>query len=216
MSESRKQIFDRLRQALGRPASSDGVPTAVSQRLTVHPRGPLPAWSEDSVQRFIDKVETAAGSVRRIASASEIPAAAGEYLSRQGLPAALTIAGSPLLQGLDWPQEIDIARREARDNDVATLSVANAAVAETGSLVLLSSDDTPTSLNFLPEHYICVLQRARIFDHMEDAWDLIRQEQGQMPRAVNFITGPSRTADVEQTIQLGAHGPRQLHILLLD
>ena len=42
---------------------------------------------------------------------------------------------------------------------------------------------------------------------MEDAWDL--------PRAINIVSGPSRTADVEQTIQLGAHGPRRLHVLLL-
>lgn len=215
MSDPRKQIFGRLRQALAR-RSGDDVPAAVTQRLAQHPRGPLPAWSQASEQRFIDKVETAAGSVRHIASATEIPAAVSEYLSRLGLPAALTIAGTPLLQGLDWPQEIDIARHEARADDIATLSVANLAVAETGSLVLLSSPDTPTSLNFLPEHFLCVLSRARIVDHMEDAWDLIRQEQGGMPRAVNFITGPSRTADVEQTIQLGAHGPRQLHILLLD
>jgi L-lactate dehydrogenase complex protein LldG len=49
----------------------------------------------------------------------------------------------------------------------------------------------------------------------EDGWDRLR-EGGGMPRAINFITGPSRTGDIEQRIELGAHGPRRLHIILVD
>lgn len=216
MSKSRSEILGRLRQALAHQAATEDMPTPVKQRLTNHPPGPLPAWSTQSVARFISKAEAAAGSIRCIDSPADIPSAVCNYLSQQGLPPTLTIAGTPLLKGLHWPQEMDIARREAGADDRATLSVANLAIAETGSLVLLSSADTPTSLNFLPEYAICVLQRQRIVDHMEDAWNMIREEQGRMPRAVNLITGPSRTADVEQSIQLGAHGPRHLHILLLD
>jgi L-lactate utilization protein LutC len=87
-------------------------------------------------------------------------------------------------------------------------------VAETGSLVLLSSPQTPTRLNFLPDHFLCVLQAERVVPYLEDAWQLIRTEHGTMPRTVNLVTGPSRTADIEQTLQLGAHGPRRLHVLL--
>ncbi len=92
------------------------------------------------------------------------------------------------------------------------VSRARAGVAETGSLLLCSGPDTPTRLNFLPEHQILVLDPAQIVRHLEDAWALL---DATPPRAVNLITGPSRTADVEQTIQLGAHGPRSLHILLV-
>jgi L-lactate dehydrogenase complex protein LldG len=95
-----------------------------------------------------------------------------------------------------------------------TVSEAFCAIAETGSLVKLSSDASPTALNFLPDNFICLLQRQRIVRHIEDVWDLIRKEQAGMPRAVNIITGPSRTADVEQTIQLGAHGPRRMHVII--
>lgn len=216
MSKPRSEILGRLRQALAHQTATEDMPTLVKQRLTDHPPGPLPAWSTPSVERFISKVEAAAGSIRRIDSPADIPSAVCDYLSKQDLPPVLTTAGAPLLKGLQWPPEMDIARREAGAGDRAALSVANLAIAETGSLVLLSSADTPTSLNFLPEHYICVLQRQRIVDHMEDAWNMIRKEQGHMPRAINMITGPSRTADVEQSIQLGAHGPRYLHVLLLD
>jgi L-lactate dehydrogenase complex protein LldG len=51
---------------------------------------------------------------------------------------------------------------------------------------------------------------------MEEAFALIRRDQGRLPRAVNFISGPSRTGDIEQTIVLGAHGPFRVHILVLD
>jgi L-lactate utilization protein LutC len=82
--------------------------------------------------------------------------------------------------------------------------------------VLTSGPQTPTTLNFLPDHFLCVLAAGRIVPRLEDAWDLLRGEPGGMPRALNFVTGPSRTADVEQTIQLGAHGPRRLHVILVD
>jgi L-lactate dehydrogenase complex protein LldG len=96
------------------------------------------------------------------------------------------------------------------------LTEAFVGIAETGSLVLLSSVGSPTSLNFLPDNYLCVLRRDHIVRHIEDVWDRIRQQTDQLPRAINFVTGPSRTADVEQTIQLGAHGPRRLHVILLE
>ena len=50
---------------------------------------------------------------------------------------------------------------------------------------------------------------------MEQAWDMARAEFGQMPRAVNFISGPSRTGDIEQTIVLGAHGPYRVHVIIV-
>ena len=52
----------------------------------------------------------------------------------------------------------------------------------------------------------------------EDAWDRLRaaEGEGRLPRTVNFITGPSRTGDIEQTIQMGAHGPRRLHVILVE
>jgi len=78
----------------------------------------------------------------------------------------------------------------------------------------LSGPESPTTLNFLPDDFLCLLPESRIVPRLEDAWALLRAERGSMPRATNIITGPSRTADVEQTIQLGAHGPRRLHVLL--
>lgn len=88
-------------------------------------------------------------------------------------------------------------------------------IAETGTLVLLSSPDSPTTLNFLPEMHIVLLSKKNIVGYYEEAWDLIRQQQ-HLPRLINFITGPSCTGDLEQTLQIGVHGPKQLHILIYN
>jgi L-lactate dehydrogenase complex protein LldG len=83
---------------------------------------------------------------------------------------------------------------------------------------LISGPDNPTTLNFLPETHIVVLPKSAVTGSYEDVWDRLRQHVGEgvMPRTVNLVTGPSRTGDIEQTIELGAHGPRRLHIILLD
>ena len=60
-----------------------------------------------------------------------------------------------------------------------------------------------------------MVKRSEIEGTYEDGWDMVRAK-GALSRAVNFITGPSRTGDIEQTIYLGAHGPRRLHILLVE
>jgi L-lactate dehydrogenase complex protein LldG len=92
-----------------------------------------------------------------------------------------------------------------------------AGVAESGTIVLASGADNPTTLNFLPETHIVVLAAADIVGDYESAFDMIRDRYGKsaMPRTVNLITGPSRSADIEQTILLGAHGPRRLHLVIV-
>ena len=61
-----------------------------------------------------------------------------------------------------------------------------------------------------------MLRASRIVGPYEDAWDLLRREIGGMPRNVMLVTGPSRSADIEQTLELGAHGPRRLHVVLIE
>ena len=79
----------------------------------------------------------------------------------------------------------------------------------------MSGGDTPTATTLLPDTHIAVVRRSRIVSGMEEACALIRNELGAVPRAINFISGPSRTGDIEQTIVLGAHGPYRVHILVV-
>lgn len=214
MSKARNEILARIRQSTRRMHSSAESETIVSQRLARHTRGSLPALEENSLQTFIKRAEKAAASVITINHRNELAATIGNYLAEHGLAQKIVAAPSPLLDNIAWPEGYEIARRIARASDKVALSAAFAGIAETGTLALLSGQATPTTLNFLPDNYICLLRESDLLTHMEEVWDRIRNEAGGMPRTLNFITGPSRTADVEQTIQLGAHGPRRLLVII--
>ena len=213
MAESRSAILGRISQALGHEATADAP--AVVQRVNEHARGPQPQWAEAPRERFLAKLTKVAGTYVEIASDAEIVQTVSDYRAAQNLPHRLVVAPHPLLAKVIWPEGWDVASRRAQGDDRISLAVAFCGIAETGSLMLLSGPDSPTTLNFLPDDFLCLLPTGRIVPRMEDAWALLRAERGGPPRATNLITGPSRTADVEQTIQLGAHGPRRLHVLLI-
>ncbi len=215
MTSARDAILESIRRTRQRGNTAAITTGKHAVEVQHHTRGPLPQWQEDDSERFVAKLKAVAGTLGRVNSEVEITSAIQAYLQQQALPPQLVTAKSPLLDSLTWPKDFVVEQRPATGDDTTVLTEAFAGVAETGSLVLLSGPDSPTSLNFLPDNYLCVVQRAHIVRHIEDVWDRIRQRTGPMPRAVNFITGPSRTADVEQTIQLGAHGPRRLHVVLL-
>lgn len=215
MTTPRDAILASIRQTLGRDKGTEISASKVQQQLQQHVRGPQPHWNEDDVSRFISKLEAVAATLDRVTAEAEVMPAIHGYLKQHKLPLQLVTANSVLVDKLDWPAEFTVEQRTATGTDTTVLTEAFAGVAETGSLVLLSGRDSPTSLNFLPDNYLCLLRGDHIVRHIEDVWERIRQQAGGMPRALNFITGPSRTADVEQTIQLGAHGPRRLHVILL-
>ena len=122
----------------------------------------------------------------------------------------------PEFATLDWAaQGLQADVRPARDSDLIGITGAFCAVAETGTLMMCSGKDTQAVNSLLPETHIAVVSRSRIVAGKEDAWDLLRRDIGSMPRAVNFISGPSRTADIEQKVTLGAYGPYRVHVLLI-
>ena len=187
----------------------------IEQRFFLQARGPVPGSNEPPLSRFVNKLANVSASVALVARFEDLPGAVAEYLKKWNIEARLVVAPAPLLQDVQWPPAMTVHYRSAQAEDSSAISLAYAGIAETGSLVLCSGQETPTTLNFLPDNYICVIQQADIYPSMEDVWDLIRRQGRGMPRAINFITGPSRTADVEQTIQLGAHGPRRLHVIIV-
>jgi len=211
MPDARDRVLGRLRRSLGREISQPYVPAGAAPS-----RGPRPALGAAPEAAFIARVEAAAGTLSHTDSPDGVVQEVVAYLAAQGLSPRMVATGEPPIGGLVWPEDLHVEQRAATAEDQVALTVAYAGVAETGSLALLSGPDSPTTLNFLPDHFLCLLPRQRILGHLEDLWERLRQEPGGMPRAVNLITGPSRTADVEQTIQMGAHGPRRLHVVLLE
>nr|VFK02565.1 MAG: L-lactate dehydrogenase complex protein LldG [Candidatus Kentron sp. H]VFK03831.1 MAG: L-lactate dehydrogenase complex protein LldG [Candidatus Kentron sp. H]VFK06551.1 MAG: L-lactate dehydrogenase complex protein LldG [Candidatus Kentron sp. H] len=212
MTDARATTLSRIRAALGRADGSAGAPDERAFAGPVRPAIP----EKDPRARFVAKLEAVAGAVVRVAGLARVPEVVLRYLERHGLPHRLVASRDPILAAIPWPEGITLRHGPARDGDRVSITGAFAAVAETGSLVLCAGEDTPTTLNFLPEDHIVVLGADRIVPYMEDVWPLIEAAFLAWPRTVNFITGPSRTGDIEQTMQLGAHGPRRLLVILLN
>lgn len=162
----------------------------------------------------------AACTVTHIADRAAVPAAIAEYLARENLPAKLRVAPDAEVADLPWSTRplLEVTSGRSDGSDEVSLTPALAAIAETGTLMLTSGPERPTTLNFLPETHIVLLTADQVVGGMEEAWAKLRERYGRgvMPRTVNLVTGPSRSADIEQTLQMGAHGPRRLHIILVD
>jgi L-lactate dehydrogenase complex protein LldG len=123
----------------------------------------------------------------------------------------------PEFAALDWAGAgLRIEARPTTGDDRLGITGVFCAIAETGTMTILSGADTPTATTLLPETHVAVVPEERIVGSMEEAFALIRRERAVWPRAVNLISGPSRTGDIEQTIVLGAHGPFRVHILVLS
>ena len=178
-----------------------------------HPGSPRPRMDWDPVARFRERALGLASTVDEVDTLAAVPAAAARYLKANSLP--LTAVCWAEFAALDWRAAgVEIAVREARDTDLVGITGAFCAIAETGTLMTMSGRDTPAAVSLLPETHIAVAGKSRIVRGMEEAWQLMRDELDDPPRAVNFISGPSRTADIEQTVTLGAHGPYRVHIIL--
>ncbi len=217
----RAKIFAGIRRALGVTGAEESRRRVVRTRLAEAPESVIPARGHDAADKvalFSAEAERVFATVEEIASAADIPARIADFLRAKNLPPQLRKGADPYLAALPWasvPLSLDEGRAQAEDR--VGLSHAFAAIAETGTLALVSGPDNPTTLNFLPETHIVVVEARTIVGDYEAFWARLRAAYGagMMPRTVNFITGPSRSADIEQTLLLGAHGPRALHILIV-
>jgi L-lactate dehydrogenase complex protein LldG len=222
MSEARAQILNGIRRSLHRGELSGDDRATVEQRLAAPPRGPSVARAQlpqpEKVTLFCQWAEANNASIARVA-APDVPGEVAGYLARNNLPAAAAMAPSALLDGYDWASQamLSLRRGRAEASDHVSITGAFAGIAETGTLVMASGPDHPVSLNLLPDTHVVVLREADIVAGYEEVWQQLRARYGKnaMPRTVNTITGPSRTGDIEQTIELGAHGPRRMHIVVV-
>jgi L-lactate dehydrogenase complex protein LldG len=215
LASARENILARIRAKQGKAASpTTAEREAVRARIALHPQSPRPRVDWEPVARFREQALMLSSTVDE-ADLAAVPAAVARYLAEQGLARSAVCWDE--LAALAWRAAgIEIDVREARDGDLVGITGAFCAIAETGTLMTVSGPRTPASASLLPETHIAVLPASRILRGMEDAWQLLRDELREPPRAVNFISGPSRTADIEQTVTLGAHGPYRVHIILTD
>ena len=212
---ARDNILSRIRAAQRRSGSPDAQErAAVAAHISAHAEGPRPQSPADDIAGFSACAAKLSTSVDEVGSMPEVPRAIARYLDANNLPKKAVCW--PDLFELEWQAAgIHVELRAAEGSDLVGITSAFCAIAETGTLLTLSGPRTPATTSLLPETHIAVVRKSRMVRSMEDAWKLLRDEEGRMPRAANFISGPSRTADIEQTLVLGAHGPYRVHIVLV-
>lgn len=199
------------------------LPEAVQAHMQNARKHTLPSWSSpvDDTERLLEQMQQVQITITRVQTRENVVEAVAEYLREESIDGDLVV--SPALHDdreLAWPSGTKRgAARDALTRGVQLTSVTPCvcAVAETGSIVTTSDADHPATNNYLPDNHVVVLHENQITRHVDGVWDLLRASPGvaNIPRAVNFLTGPSRTADIEQTLELGAHGPRRMHVILV-
>ena len=219
---ARDAILARVRAALAHAGKKPQPAAARDARIARRAHGPRPAMPDDLVSRFLARATDMASTVERLPSRAGIPASVARYIDSLELPAA--IAAQKSHRGVCWPEFADLDWRgagleiEARPttgDDRLGITGCLCAIAETGTIVVTSSAETPTATTLLPDTHIAVVREGDVVAGMEEAFERVRARHDGMPRAINMISGPSRTGDIEQTIVLGAHGPYRVHVLLV-
>jgi L-lactate dehydrogenase complex protein LldG len=219
---SREAVFASIRRSLGVTGDEATRRFNVEMRLKQAPPGIVPKRGQgDASVRFATfkaEAERAQASVAEAPEWADAPAEIARFLRENNCPATLRMGDDPRLAGMPWSDTtLEISRGPSDGGDVNAVSAAFAGIAETGTLALVSGPDNPTTLNFLPDNHIVVVPREAIEADYESVFLKLRSVYGKgvAPRTLNFITGPSRSADIEQTLLLGAHGPRRLHIVVV-
>jgi len=215
---ARDEIFANIRRSLHVAGTEAPRRAAVADRLAKTPAGVIPARGRGGVATFKEEALRAAASLAEVASPAEIPAEIARYLRENNLPATLRVGADPRLEGLPWAETaLELSHGASDGRDLNGASVAFAGIAETGTLALVSGPDNPTTLNFLPDNHVVIIFAQDIAGDLEGVFARLRTRYGagRAPRTINLITGPSRSADIEQTLLFGAHGPRKLHIVLV-
>lgn len=221
----RDAILGKVRKGLGADKGDSARMAVVQARLSGRKRNTMPARTMGDAQAlrkaFTARLEACQASITNVASLDGLPEAVTEYLKQHNLPQHVRMGNDDILGRADWSKtpHLERAKGAAAESDCVGLATAFAGIAETGTIMLTSGTDNPTTNNFLPEDHIVVMPHSRFVGSYEDAWDQLRDYQdapGTMPRTVNYVSGPSRTGDIEQTLLLGAHGPRRLHVIIVD
>lgn len=208
---SRDAILARVKAALGDETVRASY-QELAQRMLTSPIAARPRVDDDYVASFVAKAQANLFTVERIVSMQLLVPAVHAVLAETN--AAPDFSVSPALTHLDWPRDWQIHVGAGRKVEHLSVTLAQAGIAETGSVIFRSAADRPTTLNFLPDIHIAVLRSSDIVRYPEDAWTLFKDED--WPRTVNFIAGPSRTADVGGTIVRPAHGPKAVHLILVE
>lgn len=209
---SREEILQSARWALGRSAGQP-APELPAPRLAVSGADP-----ETRIRQFIVAAESLAGKVHRASSKADACAYASALLQgKTGIASNSTFlkdcgvtALAGVRTGLSDQEEL---RSLCAAADIG-ITGADFALADTGTLVMISSAEEARMISLLPPVHLAVVPCDRILTGLEELFSILPQP-AQRTSSMVFITGPSRTADIEQILIRGVHGPGEIHIVLV-
>ncbi len=215
---ARSRILGRIRAARGAAGTEPGEAELARARSHIarHEAGPRPAAAAapDLAAHFRAECDRLGTTHAHAPDLAAVPAEVARYLAANGLERRAVLWHA--LAALDWAGAgIATEDRPAAASDRTGITGCYCAIAETGTVLLLGAPGTPKATALLPENHVCIVSAARLVPAMEDAFALMRAEVGEPPRAAWFVSGPSRTADIEQTLVIGAHGPYRVHVILV-
>ncbi|MEJ2132752.1 MAG: LUD domain-containing protein [Gammaproteobacteria bacterium] len=217
--EAREHILAALVRRLRRGADDPergGLESELEHPVSNLIPGRANVSGDDCVRLFEEMARTSLASVQRITALESLPRHVASYLDVCQLPRVLVVSSDPRLDGLDWRRAgVEVHSRPVRDGDAAALAPAFCGIAETGTLMFLSGSEHGSASSFLPDHHLVVVWQRDVIGGYEQAWERLRARGGGMPRTVNWVTGPSRSADIELTMLMGAHGPLALHVIVV-
>jgi L-lactate dehydrogenase complex protein LldG len=238
----RATFLARIRAEMGRaggraPAQPSARPESPRARLEVLRREMSERWRE-SLARFTREFERVGGVLHRVADAHEVPETIAGIARERGMHRVIAwnadalgvdVATALAARGLQTSAapdiEVDARERERRRAVAAAADLGvtgvDLAVAETGTLVVVSGVGRPRSASLLPSCHVAVFDRETLVESLSQMGLVLEAWHDGPPPAwrgasINFITGPSRTADIELTLTRGVHGPREVHAVFVE
>jgi len=224
MTNTSREARDAILQSIqANLAASEGI---VHTDHTIVPyRGELlrAGASLSRTEKFRERLESVGGYCYIVKSEDEaaraLSAIIGELQSKDAAK-RIALSDAPLVSSLARgiaAEEIDVCPLPADlfNYDVG-MTMAQAAIAETGTLVLAAERERHRLVSLLPPVHIAIVYSRDIVDTIGDALTQLRGDATGMSRAITFITGPSRTADIELTLTVGVHGPKELHVIVIE
>lgn len=209
---SRDHILHKVRTAIGRSAGQE-VPPPPPVELRI-PSLDL----EQRIRMFSTALERLGGTTYVAASVADARAYAARLLEGKRAVASgaafLAECGLTELAGVRSGFTSALELRQACASADAGLTSADYALADTGTLVLLSSPQEARMISLLPPLHLAVVPRSRLLTGLDELFSLL-PDPAAATSAMVLITGPSRTADIEQILVRGVHGPRDVHVVLV-
>jgi len=194
-------------------------------------------WPE-ALTRFRTEFERIAGVFHRVGRLEDVPGVVRAIAAEKG--ARSVLSWHPDALGLDLRQSLgreglsitvapdldpDAEARQSHRTEAAKAEIgvtgADWALAETGTLILVSGRGRPRSTSLLPATHVAVFDRHRLLESLEQVGTMLEALHADPARCmsgavINFITGPSRTADIELTLTRGVHGPKDVHAIFVE